>query len=213
MVPAPPDLDATPPLIHHWPQGAPIVRVFNPAYPPNSFNPGQPGSGVRGRFHFFPDAAGTTVPVLYGADRDEGAISETIFHDAPVKGRLRTVQESRLAHVSITTLRPERDLRLVELFGFGLRRLEITAQELTDTPPTAYRRTVPWAEAFHRALPDADGLVWMSKQFNAAKALILFGDRVQRAELSVVRVPLPLLVGPGRDLIDHAANQAGITLI
>jgi hypothetical protein len=189
-----------------------MIRVFDSRFPENSFNPGRGAAAVKGRFHFFEDANGVVVPVLYASNMKDGAISETIFHDVPVQGTLRSVDESRLASVSIVTLRPERDLNLVQLHGFGLRRLQLQPGDLTSTEASEYRDTIRWAEKLHHTFADIDGLVWMSRQFNSAKALALFGDRVEPAELAMVKAPMPLHIGPGRVLVEEAANRAGIII-
>lgn len=212
MVPSPPDFRRLKPLIHTWPSGQPIIRIFSQPHRPNAFNPGGHG-GVSGRFSFFEDVDGATVPIMYGSNSPDGAISETVFHDVPIRGPNRRVLESRLSSLSIATLEPARDLTLVELFGHGLRRLQVRAQDLTDTEPTAYIKTVPWAKALHHALSDIDGLIWMSRQFNSAKALALFGDRLSSGDLHAVEPPLPLRLGAGRELVDTAANDAGIVII
>lgn len=212
-VPPPPDLGRVVPLVESWPRSTPIVRVFSSKRRPHAFNPGSDPPRVQGRFHFFADAGGAIVPVLYGSDHEDGAISETVFHDVPVRGDLRVVLESRLDSLSLVTLRPGRDLRLVQLLGHGLRRLRVGASSLTDTEAAEYPHTVAWARAIHAAIPEADGLVWMSRQFNAAKALVLFGDRVAARELTVEDVPLPLRAGPGRVRVERAANEAGIVIV
>lgn len=213
LVPEPPDFSRVTPLYATWSTSQPILRVFNPVRAPTTFNPGLPDPWVHGRFHFFTDGSGAVVPVLYGSDRDDGAISETIFHDIAMEGPSRYVLESRLDGASIVTLHAKRDLTLVELLGHGLRRLGIRAGNLTDTEPAEYDRTVLWAQAVHRAFPAVDGLVWMSRQFNAAKSLVLFGDRVNPSELEVADQPVPLRLGPGRARLDRAANEAGILII
>lgn len=189
------------------------MRIFAHAYPPDAFNPGQGNPDVRGRFHFVADRAGRVVPALYGADQENGAIAEAVFHDVPIAGPGRIVLASRLDALSLAVLRPTRSLRLVQLLGHGPRRLEIRAANLTDTEASEYPRTVAWAQALHAALPGVDGLLWMSRQFNAARALVLFGDRVPAGALLVDRPPLLLSVGRGRSLVDRAANAAGITLV
>lgn len=156
---------------------------------------------------------GDVVPVRYGLDTEYGAVAETIFHDVPVRGALRSILESRLDGRAITTLTPRRDLLLVELHGFGLAALGVTAEELTSTDPIDYQVTVSWAETLHRSFPGIDGLVWMSKQFNSARAIVLFGDRVGESELEVAGGPLPLRVGPGRRLVERAANDARIVIL
>ena len=109
-------------------------------------------------------------------------------------------------------MRPNRDLQLVELYGYGLKRLHLHPHELTSTGPTEYPSTVAWAKALHAAAPDADGLVWMSHQFNTRRALMLFGDRVAEADLRAGS-PLPLSFGPGFDVVERCANEAGIVIL
>jgi hypothetical protein len=210
MVPAPPDFRRVTPLVETWPAGVALSRVYDNRFDPNAFNPGKGGGG---RFHFFTDPAGVVVPALYGSDQEDGALSETVFHDVPVRGPGRIVLESRLDPLSIVALAPGRELRLVQLLGFGLQRLGIRAEQLTSTEAAKYPSTVRWAQALHAALPDADGLVWMSRQFNAARAVALFGDRVDPADLQVLAPPLPLSIGRGRMMVDDAANRAGITIV
>jgi hypothetical protein len=152
------------------------------------------------------------VPVLYGAEGEDAAISETMFHDAPMGHGRAFVPAQRLEDTALGWLRARRDLLLVELLGHGLRRLGLRPENLTATEADQYERTVPWAEAVHRAFPDIDGLIWMSRQFNAERALVLFGDRVTAGDLEAVGPAMPLRVGPGREIVDRAANRAGIVL-
>jgi hypothetical protein len=211
-VPDPPDFGRTLPLFTTWPVANLIIRVFNHDYQPNAFNPGK-GGGVKGRFHFFTDSAGDVVPALYGSDQEDGAFSETVFHDVPVHGPGRAVRAKRLNSLSIATLAPRRNLNLVELLGYGLGRLGIQQQQLTTTPVRDYPSTIRWAQSLHAAFPDIDGLVWMSRQFNAARSVVLFGDRVRSVDMDVAAPPLPLAIGPGFDRVAAAANIAGIAII
>lgn len=197
-VPDPPDFSVTPPVLCRWYAGEPIARVYDLNYAATAFNPGTRTAAV-GRFHFFRDARGQRVPVLYGAEAEDAAISETVFHDAPVGHGRAFVPASRLQDKTLGWVRPRRDLVLVEL-------------HLTDTEIDQYQRTVRWAEALHHSIPNADGLLWMSRQFNAEKALVLFGHRVAEAELEPIGPAMPLEVGPGREMLDRAANRAGIII-
>ncbi len=150
--------------------------------------------------------------MLYGAEGEDAAISETVFHDAPVGRGRAFVPAKRLKDKTLGWVRPRRDLVLVELLGHGLRRLGLRPENLTDTQIDQYERTVAWAQALHHSLPDIDGLIWMSRQFNSEKALVLFGDRVNEAELESIGPAVPLEVGPGREIVDRAANRAGIVI-
>jgi hypothetical protein len=213
VVPAPPDFAVLTPSVTPWPAETLFHRVFAHRFAPRAFNPGAGVPGPRGRFHFFSDAAGLVVPILYGGESEDVAIAETVFHDVPVQGAGRIVQESKLNGLSITTLRATRDLQLVELHGFGLRRLQVRADQLTDTESITYPHTVAWARALHATLPSIDGLVWMSRQFNARKALVLFGDRVVERHIEETEAQLPLRFGGGRQKVDRAANAARIAIV
>lgn len=112
----------------------------------------------------------------------------------------------------VSVLAPLRDLKLVQLHGFGLRRLEISRVDIIESD-SQYSQTVRWARALHACGSEIDGLVWVSRQHDTSLALVLFGDRVRRADLEVVDPPLPLYLGPGFDEVQRAAEQAGITVL
>lgn len=212
-VPEPPDFAVKRPRLFAWKSGAPLYRVFDTKRGPASFNPGASPAEVRTRFAFFPDSRGKTVGVAYAAESEEGAICETVFHDVPLTSTPRQVLASRLGPLSLVALRPARDLSLVELLGSGLTRLAVRADHLTATGANTYPKTVAWAKALHAALPDVDGLVWMSCRFNTAKAVVLFADRVSASDLAVVGTPLPLVSGAGRRLVNEAADHADIDIV
>lgn len=233
-VPDVPEAFDPPPRTRPWSAEKTMARVYHLDYPPLIFNPGKPGNPGKseertepcGRFHFFDDDAGGRVPVLYAAEGQDAAISETVFHDLPVDPEYTgasnaagaaparaVVPESRLAAYGLVFLRPRRELTLIELHGHGLRRLGLRARNLTDTVPEEYPRTVRWARALHAAVPEADGLVWMSRQFNSEKAVVLFGNRTGQADLEIVVPGVPLRTGPGRAVVDRAANAAGVMIV
>ena len=80
--------------------------------------------------------------------------------------------DARTVMARLTVTRP---LQLGVLHGLGLRRLRVTAADLTASPAAAYPNTVRWAHAAHRV--GLDGLVWMSRLCNDAAAYVFFGDR------------------------------------
>ncbi len=148
-VPDPPDFSKLSPAIDRWPVGTDFVRVFSRSYAATAFHAGTGAPVARGRFHFFADGGGHVVPVMYGAAQEFAALAETVFHSVPISGTSRVVFESRLEPLSIGTLRPNRDLCLVRLHGFGLHRLSFRAQNLTDTDAGDYPRTIEWARTLH----------------------------------------------------------------
>jgi hypothetical protein len=65
------------------------------------------------------------------------------------------------------------------LHGLGLRRLKVAAADVTASGADTYSDTIKWAQAAHDA--KLDGLVWMSRLCNDAKAYVFFGDRCDGA--------------------------------
>ena len=210
------------------PAGALLYRVHGDSFGSRGFNPGY---GTGGRFHFIRDRGGAIVPSLYAAEDPFAALAESVFHDVPVRAsrprlalgaflgrddmvtdglrgiRLRTHVHGR----ALSVVRTCRSLELVQLHDLGLRRLRVEAASMTDTNPSAYARTRAWAQALHGA-GTADGLVWMSRQFNSKKALTLFGDRVGPDDLETVRGPISLSSPPGLYLVYEVAEAAGVTV-
>jgi hypothetical protein len=152
------------------PAGHLLYRVLSATRTATDFNS---GIGARTRFGFFGDPV---VPIMYAADTEDAAIAETLLHDIPTEGGL--LPYDQYADKVLVRLKVTRTVRLGVLHGTGLRRLKVTAAELTSSPASSYDSTVRWAEAAHGA--GLDGLVWMSRQCNDTKAYVFFGDRCGR---------------------------------
>jgi len=195
--------------VEEWNRGTPIIRCHNVQFGATEFNPGI----GKGRFHPFSDLAGQMVPTLYGASSIEGSLSETVFHDVPVRDPVRRIRKSSLRPLVVSTIAVKRVLRLAQLHTNGLRRLQVSRAELIDGGSRSYPATVLWAQALHRCREDLDGLVWVSRLHDTSRALVLFGGRVSRADLEVVEPPLPLFGGRGFRKVRQAAEEAGITLV
>lgn len=208
-LPSPPDPRRLDPLVEEWTRGTPIIRCHNVELGATEFNPGF----GKGRFHPFSDPAGRTVPSLYGASSIDGSLSETVFHDVPVRGSVRRIRASSLRPLVVSTMAAKRNLRLAQLHTNGLRRLQVSRAELIEGDSRRYPATALWAQALHRCREDLDGLVWVSRLHETSRALMLFGDRVLRHDLEVVEAPLPLFEGRGFRIVQHAAEEAGITLV
>jgi hypothetical protein len=210
VVPDPPDPGRVDPLVEVWPTDRRIVRCHRLGHAATEFNPGR---GDPGRFHPLP-ADGGWVPTVYGSDTEDGALSETVFHDVPVKGPARRILVSRLLDRVVSTVLPLRDLSLVQLHGYGLRRLGVRRRELIETEADQYHRTVLWARALHLWPGRADGLVWVSRQHDTSRAAVLFGDRVDAdRDLRQDGMSLPLGWGSGLERVLVAAEAAGITVV
>ena len=207
--PAPP-LD---PLFDRWPAGAPIHVIHDTAFAPESFNPGVDSAGsLRKPTRFAPirDARRRVVPYLYGGSTLDCAIFETVFHDVPIDAPDKFVALDDFAQRGHGQLVPKRELLLVDLTSEGLHRLKVPKEELIASPAREYADTAKWAEALHRQCKDSDGLVWMSRQRDRDRAVLLFGDRVKGA-LSGTRIGGPLVRNDAlRQAILAAALRAGI---
>jgi hypothetical protein len=149
------------------PEGQLLYRVLSATRTATDFNP---GFGARTRFGFF---GKPVVPIMYAADSEDAAIAETLLHDIPAEGGL--LPYDQYATKVLVRLKVEQPLRVAVLHGTALRRLKVTAAELTSGPASSYSATVRWAQAAHDA--GFDGLVWMSRQCNDTKAYVFFGDR------------------------------------
>jgi hypothetical protein len=187
-------------------------RCYEVNYGAPQFSGGDPAH--RGRFHPFTSVAtAAAVEVLYGADDVDGALSETVFHDVPVRGDKR-VPYAKLVHRLVVELVATRDLVLVDLTSPGLSRLRLSRGELIESDARSYPQTAAWARALHGHPEHVDGLTWVSRQHDTSRALVLFGDRVQLSQLEAApgAVPLALGAGAGLDAVCEAANRADITV-
>jgi RES domain len=198
------------PLEDIWPAGRPIIRCHNVALGATEFN----ASTDSRRFRPV-QSHGAIVPTLYGADLVKGALSESVFHDVPVRGNGRRIQRKALVPMMRSTVIPKRDLRLVRLHSDGLKRLGVKHAELIESSARQYRRTAAWGQALYD-LGDHDGLVWQSRQFNASYAIMLWGDRVKRRkdiDVDEANPPLSLFLGPGFDEVQQLADDGLITVV
>lgn len=198
------------PLEDIWPAGGPIIRCHNVALGATEFNTANDSRRFRPITN-----KGAIVPTLYGADLVKGALSETVFHDVPIRGKGRRIQRKALVPMMRSTTIPQRDLRLVRLHSDGLTRLRVTNAELIETSARQYPRTAAWGQALYD-LGGFDGLVWHSRQFNESYAVMLWGDRVKRRkdiDVDTSNPPLSLYLGAGFDEVQQHADDCLITVV
>jgi hypothetical protein len=108
---------------------------------------------------------------------------ETVFHDVSHTAGFKSFDKNKLAGQTHSELRTARDLRLVDLSSVALRKLGVPRKQLIDTEKDQYPATRQWAEAIHRQCPEAQGLSWVSRQDDSARAFVLFGDRISAGAL------------------------------
>ena len=182
-IPGPPS-PLTAPQYAVLPQGTILHRVHVSAYRAAAFNP---GLGGPTRFAPIRDGAGNPVPSLYASATVRSAIHETVFHDIPADAACKTVRLDDVRRRTHSLLAVRRVLRLVELRNPTLGKWGISREELISSGPALYGLTAAWAEAVHRDIADADGLVWTSNQCDPDDAYLFFGDRIGEAEFATVQ--------------------------
>lgn len=173
-----------------WGAGEIMYRVHDAVYAVDSFNPSKLGNA---RFSPIRDSAGDVIPTLYAATTPQGALMETVFHDVPYKPGFKRVSVSRLEGKLSSTLVFLSDFELIDLGKIGLRRLGVHPHSLIDTTKAHYPETRKWAESLYAAYPQAQGLIWPSRQDDRARAVVLFGTRVGAPELRPAGISIPLM--------------------
>jgi RES domain len=185
-----------------------LWRVHPASYRATEFNPSKSSNA---RFSPIRRPDGTIIPVLYGASTLAGAIMETVFHDVPTPpgGYILDIEELREQNLVVSRVRPKRRLQAVDLSTKGLKRLGLHRANLIDTPVTAYAQTREWGEWLHSATR-ATGLLWTSRQDDAARALALFGDRLSESTFKIEVDREPLCEDEYLDALLELAEHIGI---
>jgi hypothetical protein len=200
------------PLEQVWHAGTPIIRCHDISMGATEFNP----TSTSRRFRPV-DGGGLTVPTIYGAELSEGALSETVFHDVPVRRTTkRRVQRKALVSVVLSIVISKRNLRLAKLHGDGLKRLGVTHGELIESSSKQYPRTAIWAQAIYNHSAEYDGMIWRSRQHQDSYAIMLWEGRVDRfndLEPDQANPPLVLYMGEGFDQVQELADKMDITVV
>lgn len=189
-----------------------LHRVHLAHYGATAFNP-----GVHGNARFSPicNAEGQPIPTLYAGASLACALMETVFHDVPHVAGFKSLDRARFIRQVHSTLTLRQPLQLVDLASIPLRRLGISRRQLIDTEKDTYPLTRRWAEAIHTQCPSAQGLSWISRQDDSARALMLFGDRVEAGALVQSEASSPLLDEAGTccDAVLDLAERLGVCLV
>jgi len=176
-----------------WPAGREIHRVHDSAFRSTQFNSGGKGNA---RFSPIATAAGKVIPTLYGGSTFDCAAMETVFHDIPFAPGFKAFDKDKLTGKCVSVISPSRDLRLVNLSNLALRKLGIARVHLIESDAADYPLTRPWAAALYEQVSQADGLYWVSRQNDEARAVVVFGDRVKEAEFDEIVPPTQIVADP-----------------
>lgn len=161
--------------------GTKMWRVHQSKYGEAEFNPGFGNA----RFSPINNASGEKTPTLYAGESIDVALMESVFHDVPHGGDLKTFSISKFDGQVISQLTLTEDLLMVKLHGPALRQLGITEADLIHSDASEYPHTRAWAEKIHASEPEVQGLKWDSKQAGGP-AYMFFGDRVDENAFSIV---------------------------
>lgn len=207
--PAPPDkLHLT---LTSLARGEILHRVHQHHYEADQFNP-----GIQGNARFSPirDEDGKPVPTLYGGMTLECALMETVFHDVAHTAGFKSFDKGKLRGQVHSTLQVAQRLELVDLASVPLRKLGVTRKQLIDTEKDQYPATRKWAEAIHRQCPQAQGMSWVSRQDDSARAVMLFGDRIPDGALRADGDSRSLLDdGDAYDAVLDLADRIGVNIV
>lgn len=142
------------------------------------------------------------IPTLYAGATLDCALMETVFHDVAHLAGFKAFDKGKLRDQVHSTVQVEQELQLVDLTSVSLRKLGVTRKQLIDAEKDQYPMTRQWAQAIHRQCPLAQGLSWVSRQDDSARAVILFGDRVSAAALR--------RCGTSRSLLEDASTYCAV---
>ena len=195
-----------------------MVRVHDSAFGAIEPHPGPDRAHHHGtewprtRFaHFRHNLNKPWVPSMYGGTNDITAIAETMLRgrDSSPADRPVHIRWGQWDGHMISTIAPSRPLQLVA----------VVDPSLIATDRTTYPTTVAAAAALHAAHPDADGLIWTSRQHPDSEACLLWVDepatglRVTRTDLTVLRQPIPVTGEEGQQRVLTAAEHLDLMVV
>lgn len=191
--------------------GTVLHRVHDQKFRANEFNP---SPHANARFSPIKTDTGVIIPTLYGGVTKDCVLMETVFHDVSYTSGFKTLVKEKMAGLVHSTIETIVDLILADLSSVPLRKLGITRKELIDTEKDQYPGTRQWAEAIHRQCTQAQGLSWVSRQDDTARAVLLFGDRIPADALQQFDASLSLTKNPATyDDVLNLAMRLGVQIV
>lgn len=184
-------------------------RVHPGRYAGDAFNP---SADSNARFSPIKRADATVLPVMYAADRVEGALMETVFHEAPCPSAGAHLQRTEIEAKSLvlSQLSCSTSLSLIDLSSTGLRRVGLAKSQVIDTNAVHYPATRALAQHLYEREPQAQGLLWMSRLFDQSRAVMLFEDRIPAQYISVTTPPRSVLDADVEETIMDLVDQLGM---
>jgi hypothetical protein len=140
---------------------------------------------------------GSSVHTYYVASTAECAYMESVLHEIPLSPpgefEVDELQHYHLAQVILPTR-----IQCVSFHTPYLPALHLSRTQLIDSLPACYDETRPWAAAAYRQQPNAQAIAYGSRKDDAARCLMLFGQRLPNPPISVLQDE-PLMLSPRRE--------------
>ncbi len=122
---------------------------------------------------------------------------ESILHEIPLFPP-GVFDLSELQHYHLAQVMLPETLNCVSFHTPYLPTLRLTRTQLIDSLPACYVETRPWAEAAYHQQPTAQAIAYGSRRDDAARCVMLFGQRLPTPPLTVIRTE-PLALSPRRE--------------
>ncbi|OYO29048.1 RES family NAD+ phosphorylase [Janthinobacterium sp. PC23-8] len=197
--------------MYKLPAGTFLHRMHQHVYGGTQFNPGTKGNA---RFSPIATSDGTPIPTMYAGATFDCAAMESIFHDVPFAPGYKSLAKSKLKDQVHSKIRTTAELMLADLRNTALRKLGIERRQLIDTEKDRYPSTREVAVAIHTQRPDAQGLLWTSRQDDSAKAVVLFGNRIMPGTLQLAALSRDLLTDAATyDAVLSLAERIGVDIV
>ena len=178
-------------------------------------HPTKPDSFAQGwddtRFAPILQADRTPVHTFYAASTVEATYLESVLHDIPLSppGQFDV---SELAHFHLVQLELSGTIECVSFHTPYLPKLNLSRAQLIDSIPACYPETRAWAQAAYLQCGTAQALAYGSRRDDAARCVMLFGQRLPTPPFTVLKVE-PLALSPRRDEILALVRRLGINEI
>jgi hypothetical protein len=163
------DSDALP--IHLLERGTEVFRLHQSCYGAIYFN--------RDNSWRFNNPVSGEYGVLYAALDYYAALRETLKPD-----KFNILSTGFLKSRCLSTLTPQRDLRLVDLAGAGLTHIGADGRLTTGS----YQISQAWSQALYRHPDRVDGLYYRSRYDPSKFCVALYDERVELSDLVEQRV-------------------------
>jgi hypothetical protein len=148
------------------------------------------------------------VQTYYVASTPEAAYMESVLHDVALAPP-GVFDVDSLRHYHLATVELAASLKYVSFHTPYLPALRLTRADLIDSLKDAYPQTRAWAQAAYEQRPSAQAIGYGSRRDDAARCLMLFGQRIPLPRFRVVDDE-SLAIGPRRAEVLELVRSLGV---